>query len=390
MSDIKYNFDKVIDRHGTGCVKFDSMKEHFGTADATPLWVADMDFEVCPAIQKAIEKRISHPVYGYSAVPESFWNSIIHWLSHRYGLTVGREELTYIPGIVRGIGLAINFLTEKGDKILIQPPVYHPFKNLTLGNERTIIENPLSRTETGYRMDLAALEETVRKEKPKMMILCNPHNPGGVQWDADTLREVAWIAKRHSMIVVSDEIHGDLMLDGKKHISFPTVSKEAEEVSIVFGAPSKTFNIAGLVSSWAVIKNKELREPFFHWLETNEFSSPTFFATVSTEAAYNEGEQWLSEVIRYIEGNVDAVDDFFKKNLPEIKVMRPDASFLVWLDCRQLSLDHQGLLDLFVKEAKLALNDGAMFGKEGDGYMRLNVGCSREYLINPLKRLIRK
>ena len=220
-----------------------------------------------------------------------------------------------------------------------------------------------------------------------MMILCNPHNPVGIQWEADVMREVAKICRENGVIVVSDEIHGDLMLYGKPHIPFVSVSDDAEAITITLGAPSKTFNIPGLVSSWVVVKNKELRDPFYHWLETNEFSSPTMFATIGAEVAYTHGEEWLNQMLQYIEGSIAIVEDFLAKNIPQIKVVRPQASFLLWLDCRELNMSQEALVELFVKKAHLALNDGTMFGKEGEGFMRLNIGSPRKVILEALAHL---
>lgn len=384
----KYDFDKVIDRKDTGCVKYDGLKELFGDEGLTPLWVADMDFEVCPAITDALDRRYSHHVFGYPRTPESYWNSIISWLNRRHGLVVDREELTFVPGVVRGISYAINFFTRPGDAVVIQTPVYHPFRIVTEGNGRRIIENPLKERPDGlYDMDLEGLERIFAEERPAMMILCNPHNPVGIQWDAATLRTVAALARKYGVKVISDEIHGDLMLYGQPHIPFCSVSDDAAAVGITFGAPSKTFNIPGLVSSWAIVRNPELREGFYRWLEVNEFSAPTFTATVATEAAYNEGEQWMTELIEYIEGNVDAVVEFVDANMPGVRAVRPQASFLVWLDFRDLGLSRDELIDRMQGKARLALNDGAMFGSQGAGFMRLNVALPRAELMRCLGQM---
>lgn len=382
-----YDFDREICRKGTGAIKSDCLKDFFGSDDLAPLWVADMDFEVAPEITAALKERISHPVYGYARVPESYWDSIISWLHRHHNWDVKREELTYVNGVVRGIGFIINYFTEKGDKILIQTPVYHPFRNLTIGNHRICVTNPLRETPDGYEMDFEDLEHKFAEESPKLMILCNPHNPIGIQWSADDLRKVASLAKKYGVTVVSDEIHGDLVLYGKPHIPFLEVSEDAQEVGIALGAPSKTFNIPGLASSWIVISNESLRKPFYEWMAVNEFSDPTFVATIVTEAAYNHGDNWLDEMREYIEGNIAAVEKFCENRLPGIRAIRPQASFLVWLDCRGLGLTHDELISLFVDKAHLALNDGAVFGEEGSGFMRLNVGTSRNFLLRSLEEL---
>jgi len=382
-----YDFDLVIDRHGSGSVKYDELQTTFGSDDLIPMWIADMDFAVCPEITEALERRMAHPIYGYSAPGESYWNSITDWLDHRHGFKVDRQEITYIPGVVKGIGFAVNFFSKPGDKIIIQPPVYHPFKMVIEGNNRVALPNPLIKTETSYRMDLEGLERLSREEKPTMMILCNPHNPIGLQWDTATLKEVARIARENNMVVVSDEIHGDLMLNKRQHIPFLAVGEDARAVGVMLGAPSKTFNIPGMVSSWCVVKNPELREPFFHWLESNEFNAPTFTATLATETAYHNGETWLNEALEYISENIEFTHRYLQENLPALNMVTPEASFLVWLDCRGLGLDQAQLVKMFVNRAHLALNDGSMFGDEGCGYMRLNVACPRSILKLALDHL---
>ncbi len=383
----RYDFDIVIDRHGSGSVKYDQLQTNFGTDQLIPMWIADMDFAVCPEITDALKQRVSHPIYGYAAPDESYWTSITDWLDHRHGFHVARNEITYIPGVVKGIGFAVNFFSSPGDKIVIQPPVYHPFKHVIEGNDRVVLPNPLIKTEDSYRMDLEGLEKIVSTELPTMMILCNPHNPIGLQWDEATLREVARIARKYNMLVVSDEIHGDLMLDGRPHIPFLACGEDAETVGVMLGAPSKTFNIPGMVSSWCVVKNPDLRQAFFNWLEVNEFNAPTFTATIATEAAYLNGEEWLDQALQYISDNIDFTEKYLSARLPRLKMVRPEASFLVWLDCRDLGLDQDHLVKMFINKAHLALNDGSMFGNEGRGYMRLNVACPRSVLTTALDHL---
>ncbi len=384
----KYNFDEPCDRRGTNCMKFDCLKQNFGSDELFPLWIADMDFYVCPEIEETLSRRLSHRVYGYTSPTDSYWQSIIDWLGHRHGLIVSREELTFVPGVVRGIAFALNFFTRPGDKVVIQTPVYHPFRIVPEGNGRQVIENPLVENKTGegsfYTMDLEGLEQIFAEEKPKMMILCNPHNPGGVQWDAPTLASVARLAKKYGVIVISDEIHSDLMLNDTCHVPFLKSCPEAAEVSITFGAPSKTFNIAGLESSWMVVRNPEIRNEFYNWMWVNEFCKPSFTAWMGAEAAYRYGEQWLDELLDYVQGNVDAVEEYCAECLPGIIPIRPEASFLVWLDCRALGLEQPQLVELFEKKAKLALNSGTMFGSQGAGFMRLNVGLPRRELIKAL------
>ena len=383
---ITYNFDKVVDRRGTSALKTDALQARYGAADLLPLWVADMDFETPPFIVDALRARMEHPILGYTQIPEGYRTSIIRWLADLHGWEVKREWLCYIPGIVTGIGLALNVLTEAGDRVIIQPPVYHPFRLVPEANGRTVANNPLRLADGRYEMDFAQLEQLI-DDRCKVLILANPHNPGGVVWRRDTLARLADVCARHRLTVISDEIHADMTLYGSRHVPFASVSEAAAQGSITFNAPSKTFNIAGLKSSYAVIPNAKLRARFYSWLRANELNEPTLFATIATEAAYTHGREWLRQLLAYIEGNVGYVEQFLASHLPAIRVVRPQASFLVWLDCRKLGLDHAALVDLFVSRAKLALNDGEMFGPGGEGFMRINVGTPRSVLEQAMKQL---
>lgn len=383
----QYNFDNIIDRHGTSAVKIDRLDAVFGRHDLTPLWIADLDFAVCPEITAALSRRLAHPVLGYSEASESYWQAIIDWNLRRHGFSIARNELAFVPGVVKGIALAVNFFTREGDGVVIQPPVYTPFRTVVEGNNRKVIENPLIFDGDSYTMDLDGLRSVVAEHKPKMMVLCNPHNPIGIQWDADTLAELAAIAREAGMVVVSDEIHGDLMLGGRRHIPFLSAGPDAVAVGIMLGAPSKTFNIPGLVSSWMVVKNPEMRERYYKWLEVNEFSVPVMISTIGAEAAYNNGEEWLDQMLAYVEGNIDFVIDFAARRIPGLKVIRPQASFLLWLDFRGLHLCHREVMDMLLDKAHLALNDGTMFGAQGDGFARLNAGTPRAVLAHALESL---
>ena len=382
---MKYDFDKVIDRKGSSCVKFDLLKQVYGRDDLIPLWVADMDFETPDFVVDAIRERLDHPVFGYASEHPDHWPSIIDWQKSRNGLEIDREHLAFIPGIVKGIGMAVNVFTEKGDRIIIQPPVYHPFRLVPENNGRKIVWNPLKLVGDIYEMDFEHLESVIAG--CRMLILSNPHNPAGVAWDSDTLRRLADICAVHDVLVISDEIHSDMCLFGKRHIPFASVSDTARNISITFAAPSKTFNIAGIVSSYCVVPNDELRRRFFGWIHAKEMDAAGIIPPVATAAAYRNGAEWLSQMLEYVEGNISFIEDFCSSYIPSIKPMRPDASFLVWLDCRGLGLSHDELISLFVDKAHLALNDGAMFGPGGEGFMRLNVGTGRAVLETAMKQL---
>ena len=388
-----------IDRKGTYSVKVDALKKYYGKDDLLSLWVADMDFKTPECVKKAIEGVLDGGVFGYNFIPDNYFPTIAAWLGKMQKWEVDTKWMAFIPGIVKGIGYAINFFTKEGDGIIVQPPVYPPFLNLPKGNNRKLHFNPLIRVEDPdakyqYRMDFENLEQVASSGECKMLILSNPHNPAGIAWDRETLTRLAEICHRHNILVVSDEIHADMPLFGTEHIPFATVSKEAAKISITFGAPSKTFNMAGIVSSFAVVPNEKIRGPFYKWMQVNELSSPTIFATLGAIAAYSKGNDWRIEMLDYIEKNVLFVEKFCKENLEGLIVpVRPCSSFLVWLDCRKLckklygGIDQPRLVELFVDKAGLALNDGAAFGMGGEGYMRLNVGCGIEVLQQAMKQL---
>lgn len=380
-------FDKIIDRTGSDDLKHGVLQERYGDANLLPLWVADMDFETPQFITDALRRRLDHSLFGYTMLPKGYWQQVAGWIADHHAWNVKEEWMTFIPGIVKGIGMAINVFVKPDEKVIIQPPVYHPFRLTPLGNRREVVYNPLKEKDGTYTMDFDQLEQ-IADEKCRMLILSNPHNPAGICWDKETLQHLAHICHQRGIIVISDEIHCDMALYGNRHTPFATVSEEAAQCSITFGAPSKTFNIAGIVSSYSIIPNDETRHRFYSWLEANELNEPTLFSPIATMAAFTpEGEAWRKEMIRYIEGNIDFVIDYCAKHLPKIKPWRPQASFLVWLDCRELGLDHQQLNDLFVKKARLALNDGEMFGKGGEGFMRLNIATPRAILQDALERL---
>lgn len=430
---MKYNFDNEVCRKGTRSIKWDALEKVYGKEDLLPLWVADMDFETPDFIMDALRKRLEHPVLGYTLVPDSYYESIIAWQKRRNDWEISREQVTYIPGIVKGIAMAIQAFTMPGDKIIVQPPIYHPFHLLPQAAGREVVWNPLkpiyssgnsqeqfntvghfdddcqgiskvknedvkgcgrrssNDTLIDYEMDFEQLEDAI--EGARMLILSNPHNPAGIVWSAETLEKLASICYKHGVIVISDEIHSDMTLFGHKHIPFAMVSPEAAACSITFTSPSKTFNIAGVVSSYAVVIDPDLRDKFFTYLEVGHLDRPHIFATIAVEAAYTHGDEWLEQMLVYVEENALFVEKFLAERIPMVKALRPQASFLVWLDCRGLFESHKNivkqkdLVDFFVNKVGIALNDGTGYGPGGKGFMRLNIGTRRALITEALERL---
>ena len=386
----KYDFDQIVDRSNTNSVKVDALERVFGSKDVIPLWVADMDFLSPPEITEGLKKRVEHGIFGYVEPGDGYFSSIINWLKNRHDWSVSKENITFIPGVVKGFAFAIDVFTNDSDKIIIQPPVYPPFKGTTEDLNREIVNNPLIFKDGQYSMDFDNLRE-VAKTGCKMLILCNPQNPSGRIWTKEELSELAEICFDNDIIVISDEIHSDLALPGNKHVPFATVSEKAAQNNITLMAPSKTFNIAGIVSSFAVVENEDIRKKYFDYLLARQLNEGTIFGYLAAQYAYEYGDEWLDQAIEYIQKNIDFVDDFLQNHIPQIKVIRPEASFLIWLDCRDLNLSQPELENFFIHKAKLGLNSGTMFGKEGEGFMRLNVGCSRitlEKALNNLKKAV--
>ena len=381
-----YNFDEIIDRKGSNCLKHDSLNKFFGRDDLIPLWVADMDFRTTDFIIEALKKRCEHPVFGYTHPSDEYYYSIMQWAQKLHGWKIEREWISFVPGIVKGIAYVIERFTTKGDKIIIQPPVYHPFRLVPNNLGREVVNNPLRLVNGTYEMDFDNLESVI-DDKCKVLILSNPHNPAGIVWKKETLQQLASICAKHNIIVISDEIHAEMVYPSFTFHPFATVSDEAAACSITFAAPSKTFNIAGIVASYAIIPDNSLRKDFYSFLEAGEFNQGTIFSYIATTVAYSEGEEWRKQMLDYVIANVNFVDEYLKKNIPQIKTYIPQASFLVWLDCKELGLNHKELNDLFKNRAGLALNDGAMFGAEGDGFMRMNIGCPRSVLETALQKL---
>lgn len=382
---MKYDFDEIVPREHTDCFKFDNVKEIFGTEDVIPMWIADMDFKTPPFIVETIRKRLEHEVLGYTFTNSSWKPAIQNWVSRRYGWDVSSGEIGFVGGIVPAISFALQCFTAPGDKVLIQPPVYPPYHNVTKELGRTLVTNPLKLVNGQLEVDFTDFEEKVKG--CKLFLLCNPHNPCGRVWSKAELQRMCDICVQNNVLIVSDEIHCDMTFKGFTHTPFATVSEDAKNNSITFMAASKTFNIAGLKSSYHIIQNDGLRRQYNDFLRKNELDSAHLFATAPVATAYNEGDEWLSQMLEYVEANIDYMEDFLKANMPKLDMIRPQASFLVFLDARALGLPHDELVRFFIREAKVGMNDGATFGEGGSGFMRMNLGCPRSVLKKALEQI---
>ncbi|MDP4187419.1 MAG: PatB family C-S lyase [Bacteroidota bacterium] len=383
---MQYNFDETIDRNHTNCEKYDERRKFFGTEEVLPMWVADMDFRTPDFIVNAIKKRADHEIYGYSFQPESFYEAIIYWLNQRHQWKVKRNWLTVSPGIVTALNMAVLAYSRPGDKVIIQPPVYFPFMWSVRNNGRQLVFNQLKKEGNQYKMDFEDLEKKIDK-RTKLFFLCNPHNPGGRVWTKSELKRLSEICVKHGIVMVSDEIHSDIIYSGHKHIPLAMVSEDAAQNTVTFVAPSKTFNIAGLTTSEVIIPNQKLFDKFRIIQENIHLGESNIFGITALEAAYQHGEEWLEQLLHYLEGNLDFIDDFLKKRLPQIKLIRPESTFLAWLNCEDLGLNDNELKKFMIEKAKVALNPGPDFGPGGEGFMRLNFGCPRKTLNQGLEQI---
>ncbi|HPS13337.1 MAG TPA: PatB family C-S lyase [Prolixibacteraceae bacterium] len=380
-----YNFDEIIDRRNTNCEKYDEREQIFGKADVIPLWVADTDFRTPDFVVDAVVKRAKHEVYGYPIIPDSYFLSISNWMNVRHQWKVDKSWISFSPNVVVGLASAVLSLTEPGDKIIVQPPVYFPFFHVVEGNGRILTENPLKLENGRYYFDFDDLKKKIDKET-KMLILCNPHNPGGRVWQREELEELSKICSENGILVVSDEIHSDIVLHGNKHIPFAMVSETASKMSVTVSSASKTFNMAGLSSAYAIIPDKKLRSKYLHFLKATHLSSGNFFGHVATEAAYTDGAEWLSQLIGYLERNDRFIEEFLKENLPRVKPMKPDSTFLVWIDLSELSITPEDAFKKLV-EAGVGLSPGGLFGTGGHHFVRLNMGCPLSVLREGLEKM---
>ena len=379
----KWDFDEIIDRVGTWSIKYGRASE-----GQIPMWIADMDFRTAPAISTALKERLDQGVLGYTSAPDAFYESIVDWETKMHHWPVKKEWVAYCPGVITSINQAYLTFTSPGDSIIVQPPVYDHFRKYAEGLSRRVIDNPLIFDGRRYRMDFDGLDRLLADDSTKMLVLCNPHNPCGIVWDEETLRRLASMCRQKGVLVVSDEIHGDLTLPGKRHVPFCSVSEDAASVGMVFTGPTKAFNLAGIgMTAYCVIPNEELREQYLKQLNDIKLNEAPLASLVSTIAAYIQGESWLKSLREYLQGNIKEVMDFFSANNIGIKAIQPEASFLVWLDCRSMGLTQDELMRFFSDKAKLLLSDGAAYGPGGEGFVRMNIGCPRSLVREALARI---
>lgn len=380
-----YNFDELIDRTNTNCLKYDARNSFFGTADLLPLWVADMDFKTPDFIVEAIKKRAEHEIFGYTFRGEAYNQSIVNWLQRRHNWEIKPKWISFSPGVVAGLTLAIEALSKPGDGVIIQPPVYFPFFDSVKGTGRELIENPLRLENGRYYFDLEDLKQKITS-KTKLLLLSNPHNPGGMAWNETELTELARICIENKVLIISDEIHSDLIFEGYRHTPLAGISEEIAQNCVICMSPSKTFNTAGLTTSYLVIPNKRHFVSYERVMRLPHLHMGNIFGTVALEAAYTQGEEWLAQLIKYIQENYSLLEQFINENLPEVKVMRPEATYLIWLDFSALRLTDEKINQKLI-DAGVGLNRGVQFGKQGTGFMRINIGCPRSILQEALFRM---
>ena len=382
---MNYNFDEVVCRKHTDALKLEALAPRWGRTDLLPMWVADMDFKTPPFIVEVMKKRMECEVFGYTVKPESWYEAIISWQKRRHKWTITKEMISFVPGVVPALAMAVQAFTQRGEKVMIQQPVYNPFAQVIRNNHRELVNCPLELKDGQYYINFKLFEKKIKG--CKLFLFCHPHNPGGRVWTREELKKVATICAQNNVTIVADEIHADLTLLPYEHIPFASVSEEAKQNSVVFASPSKAFNIAGLATSYAVIANPTLRRRFESYVEGNELATGNVFAFNTVVAAYNKGEEWLQQMLTYVQGNIDEVVSYIKENIPQLKVIIPQASYLVFIDFSALQLNQKDIVALCTNRAHLALNDGSIYGEEGNGYMRINLACPRSVVRQALAQL---
>ena len=380
------DFDNVIDRTNTDCYKWDARERVFGLGDVLPMWVADMDFPSPRPVIEAIIRRAQHGVFGYPLRPASLVEAIVEWFERRHGWKIESDWLVFAPGVVPALSFSLMAFSHPGDRVIIQPPVYHPFAHIIDNSGRKVVNNQLALRDGRYVMDYDDLERRF-DPRTKLMILCSPHNPVGRVWSAEELTRLGELCLKRDVLVLADEIHCDLLFKGVKHTPFASLSEEFAQDSLTFIAPSKTFNLAGLTTSAVVIPNARLRAGFTAVVERLGLGFSNLIGLVTWEAACREGEGWLDELLEYVQGNLDFLVRYVEDRIPKMRVIRPEGTYMVWLDCRDLGVDPGCLKEFMVRKARVGLNDGAMFGPGGAGFQRMNLACPRSIVAEGLQRI---
>jgi cystathionine beta-lyase len=379
------DFNRIHNRKQTHSYKWDQVGKLFGSEDILPLWVADMDFESPPAVKEAVQRRAAQGIYGYTFKPEAYTQAIIGWFARRHNWQLKAEWLTDSPSVVTSLSLAVDLLSEPGSKVILQSPVYYPFYDVIRNNGREIVRNPLILSNGRYEMDYEQLE-SVMKDGARLLLLCNPHNPGGRVWTREELLRLGELCLHYGVKVVSDEIHCDLVLPGHRYTPFASLSPEIADITLTCLAPTKTFNMPGLQISFIVASNKRIKQLFDARIKTLSLHMTGFFTPDAVCAAYEHGDAWLDELLDYIQGNVEYAERYFREHLPAIRVIRPQGTYLMWIDCTALGLSVEALKRLMYEEARVAFNEGSTFGSEGAGFLRINLACPRAILQEALER----
>jgi cysteine-S-conjugate beta-lyase len=381
-----YNFDEIIQREGTNCIKYDGLQKYFKADGLLPLWVADMDFRTPDFIVDAMKARMEHEIFGYTFRPDSYFDSVVNWMKRRFNWEIQKEWINFSPGVVAGLTLGIETFSKPGDGVVVMPPVYFPFFDCVKGTKRKMIENPLKKVEGRYTFDLDDLKNKIDKNI-RLLLLCNPQNPGGMVWTREELTELTNICLENDIMIISDEIHSDLVFEGHQHIPLASISDDVANNCMISMAPSKTFNVAGLSSSLVIIPNKTKFARYERTLGVGHLGMGNIFGSVALEAAYTHGDEWLDQLLDYLWDNYLLLEDFMSSKLPKVKVMKPEATYLVWLDFTAYGMKNDELMKFTMDTAKLALNDGGRFGTGGDGWLRINIGCPKSVLEEALVRL---
>jgi cystathionine beta-lyase len=385
---MRYDFDRPVDRRGTASIKWDFSKRFAGLEDLIPLWVADMDFRACRKVIEALKRRAEHGVFGYTLEPESYYQAVIDWMHRRHGWEVNRSWMLSAPGVVPSINLALLAYTHPGDKVIIQPPVYYPFRESILDNGRQVAENPLRLERHRYTMNFDQLERLV-DERCRLLLLCSPHNPVGRVWRPEELQRLVEICLRRDIIILSDEIHHDLVLKGNRHIPTASLSQAASRITVTFTAATKTFNLAGLGCSMVIASDQRLRERFRIASKRIWTEAANAFSVAAAEAAYRHGEPWLEQVLEYIRDNHEFLVAYLARRLPGARVFPLEGTYLAWVDMRDLGLGDGELKRRILEQARVWLDDGPMFGTGGEGFQRINLACPRCTLEHALKAVVR-